>query len=386
MSMKCNVCQNDQMQSVFVSSSNRSVTTLNKVIEGTTSVYFCERCGHTQTNEIMDLARYYALEYEINMASDEDDQIYQVIDGKTIYRSHHQADTLMAKVDFQPGMKLLDYGCAKGATLKKVMEKHSELEALFFDVTDKYIESWSKIAGKVQWATHEPDPKWEDQVDVLTSFYALEHVSDLQDAVMNVKRLLKDGGLFYCIVPNMYENIADFIVADHVNHFSEASLHYLLEQAGFDNISVDTESHHSAFVVTAENKKYVTAPVNVVNKDTFDLKEQCLEMAAFWKKLQTRLSEFEAQISDLDSLAIYGAGFYGFYLSSATGKTKQLSCFIDQNSHLQGREMGGKPILSIEQLPEQVNYVLVGLNPRYAKEVIENISHWKSREIQYFYL
>ncbi len=98
MQAACNVCGAPLREPVYESADNASITTMNKVIEGRTRVYFCNDCGHLQTSELPNLVQYYAQEYEINLASDEEDQLYKVIDGRAIYRAEHQADTLLRKL------------------------------------------------------------------------------------------------------------------------------------------------------------------------------------------------------------------------------------------------------------------------------------------------
>jgi hypothetical protein len=70
---------------------------MNKIIPGRTEVFFCGACGHLQTTELPNLDAYYATEYEINFASEDDDQLYKVIDGRPVYRAEHQANVLLRK-------------------------------------------------------------------------------------------------------------------------------------------------------------------------------------------------------------------------------------------------------------------------------------------------
>ena len=51
------------------------------------------------------------------------------------------------------------------------------------------------------------------------------------------------------------DNVADFIVADHVNHFSSRSLETLLSSYGFYDIDIDSKIHTAAYVVSARVNK-----------------------------------------------------------------------------------------------------------------------------------
>src|SRR6187399_816221 len=230
---QCNICASPLGQPVYRSANNASITTMNKIIPGRTEVFFCGACGHLQTTELPNLDAYYATEYEINFASEDDDQLYKVIDGRPVYRAEHQANVLLRKLHFGAGHRVLDYGCAKAATLRKVATAHTDIVPYAFDVTDKYVPAWKRFIAAGHWATHRVPAVWDATIDIVLSFYALEHVRDPRDFLRTVRRVLKPGGTFYFVVPDTYANVADFVVADHINHFSESSLRTMLELAGF---------------------------------------------------------------------------------------------------------------------------------------------------------
>jgi SAM-dependent methyltransferase len=380
----CNVCASNLTSPIYQSVDNSSITTMNKIITGKTEVYFCDACSHLQTNELPNLVEYYAQEYEINTASEESDQLYKVIDGKVIHRANHQAAVLLNKVDFAPGMRVLDYGCAGSPTLRKVIEAHPEVRPFLFDVTDRYIPSWEKFPQKAEWSTHQPDPAWYGTMDVVLSFYALEHVADLQKGLENIKALLKIGGTFYFVVPNAYNNIADFVVADHVNHFSRGSLLRLLEMHGFNSVEVDSESHEAAFIVKAT---LLTDPKpELTTIEGFEmLRSAALDIAGYWREIATRIREFEETVG-AGQVAVYGAGFYGNFIASTLIHSDSVCCFVDRNHYLQGTTLNGKPILALEQMPRSVTHVFVGLNPRIARSNIEDIDDWRGRQLSYFFL
>lgn len=386
MNGSCNICKKEFEGPLYESPDDFSVTTMNKLVPGKTRVYYCPSCGHLQTGELPDLKDYYAHEYEINLVSEDDDQVYKVVDGKPVFRAEHQADVLSRKVAWFPGCRVLDYGCAKAPTLKKVVEANPSIEPFLFDVTDKYVPFWRRFPKTPSWSVHEPDASWTGTLDIVLSFYALEHVSDLHGALAKVKSLLKPGGLFYFIVPNVYANIADFIVADHVNHFSPSSLRELLVRGGFDEIDVDGASHDAAFVVTARLKTGRGGHSAEKRLDEKDLSEEAREMARYWSGFSRRVREFEAAMGPTDFAAIYGAGFYGNFIASVLANLTKVLCFVDQNPHLHGLEPCGKKVLFPSELPPQVSHVIVGLNPQKARSIIDSIPSWRERDLTCFFL
>jgi hypothetical protein len=220
---------------------------------------------------------------------------------------------------------------------------------------------------------------------VALSFYALEHVRDPQGFLRTVRRLLTPGGTFYFIVPNTYANVADFVVADHINHFSEPSLRTMLDLAGFEAVEVDAESHDAAFVVVARKtaqpaaRTHERAPVDA-------LRSQATAMATFWSDAGQRVRAFETALPPTARRAIYGAGFYGNFIASTLKAPDKIDCFVDQNVHLQGREAHGKPIIAPAALNPAIDTIYVGLNPQRARAVIDAIAAWRDRRINFFFL
>ena len=386
MSISCNVCCKEFGAPLYESLNDHSITTMKKSVAGKTRVYFCLGCGHLQTNELPNLKEYYAHEYEVNLASEDEDQIYAVVDGRPVFRADHQASVLLSKVAWFSGSRVLDYGCAKAPTLKKVLSIHPEIEAFLFDVTDKYVPFWNRFPKRPFWSVHQPDPAWFGTLDIVLSFYVLEHVSDLHATLANVKSLLKPGGLFYFVVPNVYSNAADFVVADHINHFSPGSLHALLKTEGFGHIDVDAVAHDAAFVVTARLPIGTDIEEETRYLEVADTFSAAREMAHFWRDMSQRVGDFETATKATDVIAIYGAGFYGNLIASLLKNVGSITCFVDQNPHLQGSDLWGKKVLLPDNLPQDVTHVLVGLNPRKAHSIIESITSWHGRALSYFYL
>ncbi|VVT24646.1 class I SAM-dependent methyltransferase [Hoeflea sp. EC-HK425] len=380
--MLCNVCHTELADPVYRGGANTSITTMNKVVSGQTRIFHCRTCDHVQTEELPDLERYYAEEYSINEDGVDDDQLYEIRDGREIYRSEHQAAVLLSKIDLHNNPKVLDYGCAKGATLRRVVEANQSVEPYLFDVTDKYQRYWRDFPRPAQWASHTPDPAWSGTLDVVLSFYALEHIPHLGAVLRDIRALLRPGGLFYFIVPNLYANWADFIVADHVNHFSPGSLAMMLARAGFGDIEIDDSSHASAFVVTCRRTE--TAPEAI--SDAPASSQAVEELATFWSTARQRISEQEGGVAPDARFAIYGAGIYGNFILSCLANPGRVACFLDQNRFLQGKELNGVRIVHPADVPDDVAAVFVGLNPLNARRIISSVESLKSRDVPCFFL
>ena len=385
--MNCNLCGKPLDDKIYESGSARSLTSLCMPYAGTTQVCFCHGCGHVQSSEIDNIEGYYDRSYDILVTSEEEDQIYVVNNGQNVYRTEHQVKTLLNKVALPENAKILDYGCAKSSTMRSLVKKGEAVRLYLFDVSDRYIPFWKMFLSEDRWAIYTIPDKWKGQFDAVTSFFSLEHMARPQDALRQIFRILNPTGIFYGIIPNVFTNTADLIVVDHVNHFTAVSLSYLLRSQGFDVVEIDEKAHNGALVFVARKSAARSAmgalPVaNEINA-TY---EGARKIGTFWNDAGSNVRAFEQMMNGEKQVAIYGAGFYGAFISSCLAHPERIACIIDRNPFLQGRESNGIPIISPGNLPESVETVLVGLNPAQAKKLISDITEFRNRNITYFYL
>lgn len=381
----CNVCGGDLGAPVYRSAGGISVTSLCQVQEGIADVFFCRACCHLQTTELPGIQEYYDREYRILVDSEEEDQLYEVRDGRIIYRTDHQVSTLLSKVELPRDALVLDYGCAKAATLRKLAALRPDLTPHMFDVSRMYAPFWQTFAQPEHCAVYEVPTTWQGRFDLVTTFFALEHVATPVDSLRTMARLLRPGGVLYGIVPNVFTNWADFVVIDHVNHFSEPSLLKLLLDAGLRPLETDSQVHTGAFVFRAERPAQATiVAVSAESEKMAAIGEEVARIAEYWRCLGRRVREFEATLPANAVLAVYGSGFYGTFIGTALADPGRICCFIDRNPFRQGKVLLDRPVVAPEALPPSVNTICVGLNPAGALKNISDLG-WDTRNYRYFF-
>lgn len=370
---------------IYNSGSSISITSLSKVYQGSTVVYHDEEIGHLQTREIEDIQTYYDEQYKFFDQSDEEDIIYMMVDGKKVYRQQHQVDTLIDKISFDSPKFVLDYGCAKGTVMKRLAEQKDSVTPFLFDVSDMYSHLWDQFVPKDHYASYKVKDEWTGKFDLITSFFAFEHVSNPLLELRNIKQLLRKDGLVYLIVPNVFANTGDFIVADHVHHFSEASLSFLFAQVGIEVLEIDSTSHFAAFIVVGKNTAERELPFHYPVKSLDEINTQIRKIAEFWEQVRDRIRDFEVRNRGKES-AIYGAGVYGNFIFSCLENEQHCFGFLDQNSLLIGSQTMEKPIVHPDELPPSIEVLYVGLNPVISRDVIAGIESWKNRELAIMYI
>lgn len=372
--MNCRVCGTLLEEPAFSSGRKVALTSMCTQRNQDTVVFCCDRCGHLQTPPLDDLDSYYDDEYHVSTGTTEEDQLYKMVDGKPIYRTEFQAQTLLDKVDVARGARVLDFGAAKGMSSRHLVEKRPDVDAYVFDVTNRYVPYWSEFRDEAHMGTYELPSEWMASFDVIMSFYVLEHVDEPHMYARQAASLLKPGGVFYFIVPNVFNHTSDFVVVDHVNHFSEASLRYLMNTSGFEVVDIDADSHEGAWIVVARRSPVVEEAVNGADK-----------LAQRWNAIYSRVESMSQAVGN-HTCAIYGSSFWGTLIATNLDDLSNVRAFIDANPHYQGREYLGLPIVSPEGLDPVVTDILVGLEPLRARAIIESVEAFRGRNLTFHYL
>ena len=334
--------------------------------------------------EVTDITEYYDREYQILTDSEEEDQLYEVGERGIVYRSDHQVRTLLSKLSFPPGARILDYGCAKAATLRKLVTIRSDLVPHLFDVSQMYTPFWVKFVANENWAIYDIPPRWDGYFDFVTTFFALEHVADPAASVRDMSRLLKPGGILYGVVPNVFTNWADFVVVDHVNHFSTSSLQSVLARAGLETLEIDERSHTGALVFRARRAGNPTAIANTADS-VLPIEKEISRISEYWQGLGSRIRSFEAALPKDSQVAIYGSGFYGTFIASSLKHFTRVTCFLDRNPFRQGKQLLGKPIIAPEEFSQDFDAIYVGINPIGARQSMADLG-WDLRKYQFLFL
>ena len=132
--------------------------------------------------------------------------------------------------DIREGMKILELGCGTGEMWKgkeELIGKCSEL--VLSDFSEGMIEKTRETLGDDPKITYKvidiQDIPYEDnEFDIVIANMMLYHVPDLQKGLSEVKRVLKQGGAFYCatfgeygILEYIYELLKDHITPGQAN-------------------------------------------------------------------------------------------------------------------------------------------------------------------------
>ncbi|MES2142228.1 MAG: methyltransferase domain-containing protein [Pseudomonadota bacterium] len=357
-----------------------AISSLTNFFEAKLEVYFCDFCGHLQTKKVNNLEEYYKHSYNILIDSDEEDQLYVAKDGTTSFRLAYQADIFLEKIKPKKNTRLLDYGCAKAATLKKIVRIRNDIIPFCYDLSYAYQAFWKGSIQEKNCFIGNIPSYLNGSFHYVTSFFSLEHTDVPRQFIRDVYRLLDNDGIFLCVVPNIFKNFADLLVIDHISHFTSLSLSYLFYLEGFEILDYDSSIYNSALVITARKKPRISLKQSTT---VFELKKEIIEIVDFWKNFNKKIISV-SDFYDAEKTAIYGSGFYGAYLSLFLQKKPRY--FLDQNPSRQGKCLFDIPIISPKDMPETIETIFVGLNPVNAKSSIEKSSLAFHENLHFIYI
>lgn len=366
----CPVCGAKGLVPVYDSGTATSLSSLCQILPGSKIVSYCGNCGHLAANGVADAEAFYETDYRILLDEEDEDQIYEASGDRIVTRTDHQMAVLTAKIALHAGLDILDFGCAKAAMARKITEATPGIGMHLFDVSRMYEPFWDRFVSKDRQAIHQTPEEWNGRFDVVTSFFAFEHIPDPAAAMAHVAQLLKPGGQFYMIVPDVTGNAADFIVIDHVNHFTPPSAKRLMADAGFGEIDVDRQSHRGALVVTGRKSAAASSETDQAAAKAAIL-AHARGLAEFWSKAAETVRADEAALPPDAKVAIYGSGFYGAFIQANLERPEATACFLDRSPWQQGKELFGVPIIPPADLPEGIATVYTGLNPVIAHDVMQ---------------
>ena len=365
----CRVC-GSHIAAASYEASAPALTSMMAFIDIPTLAYVCDECGHAQCADLPDIESFYDTTYRISLGSDDHDQVFAMAaDGTPIYRTDHQAAIGLRLLDLPQDASILDYGAGKADTLRKMCVARADLHPHVFDVSRDYVPAWNGWVKPENQASYSVPGSWTGRFQAIISHFVIEHVAEPVSFLKTLHGLLAPGGRLLLSMPDVAANPGDMTVADHLNHFSVASLKRALALSGFTLETVDTAAFPGAFFIVAVRSEQ---PVT----NAADRRGSCRccrvrpgKSAPSGSKRPYASMARPKQFSGKRA-AVYGSGFYGSWICSRIEADVDFRVFLDQDPKLQGSVHFNRPVLPPSKLDDDVDVVFVGLNPLKARAAI----------------
>lgn len=270
--------------------------------------------------------------------------------GSTEGRPLEQIDWLNKRELLKPGARLLDIGCYDGAFLSKLP---AHVEKLGVDIDEPAIERGRK-QHNIQFflGDFETFEFLDESPSVITMFHVLEHLPRPVQVLKKLRTISKDSTHLVVEVP-VLENgrtndINGFMSAQHMTHFSQASLRNCLSAAGWQIIEESPQDDYNGYRVlarAAESSDY-----------NLDIKGGILDFYTLmsylesWYQVIARVEKRLLELAQDKKLVIWGGGMHTEFLFNCTSLFKRLSgvqmCIVDSDPLKHGRSWRGLTIHS----------------------------------------
>lgn len=223
--------------------------------------------------ELQDLNKYYESDQYISHTDAKQtliDRVYQFVKNYTIKQKVALINSLNSDQK-----SVLDIGCGTGDFLVACNKNKWEVNGIEPNCNAR------EIALKKLNRNHTTNLIKEDilkylnknkKFDVITMWHVLEHVSDLEVYISNLKKLLKPNGTIIIAVPNYKSYDANYYgkywaaydVPRHLWHFSKKSIKLLFEKEKMEVIKT-LPMKFDSYYVSLLSEKYKFKRTNFIN-------------------------------------------------------------------------------------------------------------------------
>jgi 2-polyprenyl-3-methyl-5-hydroxy-6-metoxy-1,4-benzoquinol methylase len=237
--IKCGVCSAENYTVIYDGVIRDGA--FGKDTRSNRQVVKCESCGLVRLLDQPQSSNYYQ--------SDEYRKSYNNTAKAADYISMHDSEQLprFRRMDAKQfrNQVVLDYGCGGGAFLDWV--KGVSTETIGIEPYQGYHESIVKRGHKVFKDSESALEKYRGKIDMISSFYVIEHVEDPVQFLKDGYDLLKEGGSMYIETNNLNDILMEleskeyerfFYRTAHLWYFDSTTLKKASEMAGFSNAFV----------------------------------------------------------------------------------------------------------------------------------------------------
>jgi 2-polyprenyl-3-methyl-5-hydroxy-6-metoxy-1,4-benzoquinol methylase len=226
----CLVCGQSQFSTLFTC---KDFVASGEVFQ----IQRCDNCSFLFTNprpEIKEIGSYYQSDRYISHSGNKKGLMYILYD---IVRNYSIKKKLNLIKRFNSTGKLMDLGCGLGDFLYGA-HHDGVFDCVGVDISEDAIKNVKNKFGLDVLKENQLDSFPQNSFDVITQWHVLEHVQLLNERIIQLKRLLKQGGTLFIAVPNsnswdakLYKRFWDaYDVPRHLYHFNQESFKLLMEK------------------------------------------------------------------------------------------------------------------------------------------------------------
>jgi cyclopropane fatty-acyl-phospholipid synthase-like methyltransferase len=280
-----------------------------------------------------------------------------------------RSDVLVERIEELPDTprsgRLLDVGCGNGVTLRAFAERN-KWKLYGLDIHDRNLALLSALPGFDTLYTCSPGEVTEC-FDLITLIHALEHFPDPYTFLTQLRSKLREDGMLFIQVPNASANPFDYVVADHLVHFSPCDLAVLLRRAGFGEIHIFTDWVMKEISLIARR-----ASAEQVQEESATPGLGVTRVMTHVNWLNHVIANAKREAATKAPFGLFGSSIAATWLWRAV--SDRVEFFVEEDPSRIGRQHLGRPILSPEQVPSG-SLVFMALAAPLAVSIQRRLQH-----------
>lgn len=261
--------------------------------------------------------------------------------------------------------KILDIGCASGNLLNN-FKKSGYKFLLGIDPAPECSFNAKKLYGLKVIPLSLSHYQTSSVFDLVIFASVLEHIGNLNEALIKASLLLKDDGILFISVPDgenfgtlLTEPFLEFSL-EHINYFTKDSLMNLMNKFSFLNLQFNSFAVESYGAYALDSLWKKTKKQKQTKYDTLGKKK----MTNYIEKSLMTMKKINKMIDDLvktqEEIIVWGTGSLTSRLLATTNlRLVNIKAFVDSNPSIHGEKLNGIVIVAPDILKNKQTTVFV---------------------------
>ena len=300
----------------------------------------CHGCGAAQSpadeqwfKEIREIYNDYHAYYQ---AGGVEQHVLDPSTGTLRKRSEVLLDGLAALPGMPQFGKALDVGCGTGGTLK-ALSKRGGWRLYGLETDSKNLPFLAPIEGFENLYTC-AIADLPERFDLVTMVHALEHFPEPLATMRQLHDKIAPGGRLFVEVPNAEANPFDYLIADHMMHFTASSLSGLAAQAGFaiDCLTSAWVTKELSLTARPSSKGSPVFSMEAASQAADHVRSQINWLQRFVETAQKAAARSS-------NFGLFGTSIAATWLCGVLGDA--VSFFVEEDPNRVGRSYLGRPVI-----------------------------------------
>jgi SAM-dependent methyltransferase len=361
----CPICHSKGKNLLFQQSFSK--ISYNDLLDGY-NVVACKECGFCYADDIpnqetFDLYYKYMSKYEKNDNNSKESQY-------DLNRFQQTVEYLKFNI-INKDSYIVEIGCATGLLLS-LLKKDGFTNLLGIDPSPACVETVTKIHNIPSRSGTISDLSSivPESVDLVILVGVLEHIRNLDLALVQLRRVIKPDGKICIVVPDasQYLNGKDApfqeFSVEHINYFGPGSISNLMIKHDFSKINIEQQMFEVNYntltpgILSIFNKNQAVQIPFKYDQETVDNLKTYITICH--KEERVINNKIEKIINNNEPIIIWGTGTQTLRLLANSDLNKvNIIAFVDSNPKYQGNKLNNVSIFSPEELKNRQETILI---------------------------